>query len=124
MAAQTEDSAVRRSRTWMPLATVLCAVSAGSDQLNAPKPFRARRLSIAVRTSRTCTALITVPPGAIAPFGPEPSVKLSENVAVTDWLTFIVRAQAVPVPLHAPPHCLNVAPLPAEAVSVTEVPEL
>jgi len=73
--------------------------------------------------------LITVAPAApteaapaIVEFGPDPSVKLSENVAVTDWLVLRVIVHDVEVPPHAPPHCLKVAPLPGAAISVTEVP--
>ena len=41
------------------------------------------------------------------------------KVAVTTCAWFIVTAQVVAVPLHAPPHPPNVLPLPGVCVSVT-----
>jgi hypothetical protein len=46
---------------------------------------------------------------------------LVEKLAVTVWPEFIVTTQP-PVPLHAPPQPVNVAPLMALAVNVTCVP--
>ena len=79
---------------------------------------------MAVRSSSTCTALITVLPAEIAEFGPEPSVNAFENDAVAVCVVFSVSPHdgLVPLGAQAPPHCLNVAPAPAVAVNVTTAP--
>jgi hypothetical protein len=61
------------------------------------------------------TGAVEVPP-------PPPLPPLVENDAVTVFAAFIVSAQVLAVPLHAPPQPVNVDPDSAVAVSVTVDP--
>src|SRR5438445_476647 len=98
---------------------MLPALSVASVKLYGPSPLPPLSVLTAVRRSVTWTALTIVLPGLTVA-----SVKTSENVAVTDLAAVMVTAQEGEVPLQAPPHCLKVAPLAGETVSVTMVPEL
>src|SRR2546427_614712 len=75
---------------------------------------------IASRSSVKCLALIAVPAGNKSPG--VASVKILENVAVTDFAASTVTTHVVAVPPQAPPHCLNVAAAPGVAVSRRGVP--
>src|SRR5947199_3137551 len=98
---------------------MLPALSVASVKLYGPSPWPALSVLMAVRRSVTWTTLTIALPGLTVA-----SMKTSENVAVTDLAAVIVTTHEGEVPLQAPPHCLNVAPLAVEAVSVTMVPEL
>ena len=67
-----------------------------------------------------CLALIAVPAGNTSPG--VASVKISENLAVTERLSLIVSVHVVAVPLQAPLQLLKRAWVPGVAVSVTIVP--
>ena len=64
---------------------------------------------------------VTVPDPVPARVTPSPNVEAVLNVAVTARAAVIETVQA-PVPEHAPLQPAKLAPLLAEAVSVTEVP--
>src|SRR5437667_153981 len=115
----TCSSAVLSSLKWVPFTAMLPALSVASVKLYGPSPLPPLSVLTAVRRSVTWTALTIVLPGLTVA-----SVKTSGNVAVTDLAAVMVTAQEGEVPLQAPPHCLKVAPLAGETVSVTMVPEL
>ena len=111
--------AVLSSLKWTAFTATLPVPSVASVKPNGASPLPPLSVLMAVRRSVTWTTLtIVLPELTVA------SVKTSENVAVTDLAAVIVTTHEGEVPLQAPPHCLNVAPLAVEAVSVTMVPEL
>src|SRR5437879_13614227 len=92
---------------------MLPALSVASVKLYGPSPLPPLSVLTAVRRSVTWTALTIVLPGLTVA-----SVKTSENVAVTDLAAVMGTAQEGEVPLQAPPHCLQVAPLAGDRVGV------
>ena len=66
--------------------------------------------------------LLTVPVPVPALVTVNEAVGAESNVALTEVFALKVTLQ-VPVPLHAPPHPVNVAPLVGAAVKVTAVPD-
>jgi len=98
---------------------MLPALSVASVKLYGPSPLPPLSVLTAVRKVGDVDGLDDRAPGLTVA-----SVKTSENVAVTDLAAVMVTAQEGEVPLQRPPHCLKVAPLAGETVSVTMVPEL
>src|SRR5262245_10528705 len=103
---------------WMALMAVTPVVSVGSVQAAAVSPLRMRAALIAVRSSVTCAAFMTVWPATSGS-----SVKVLEstaNVALTTRAALIVTLQA-PLPAQLPLQPVKVEPAAGTAVRVTAV---